>query len=92
LRFLLGGEPEHEFTGDPLALVDNLRELLGCKVGYSRHHPVGRRWVDDHAESALVTIVLEVTGTSLGPDAVRGAILSELARLGHGDVTVQLDT
>jgi hypothetical protein len=81
MRFLIG-HPEREFAGDWAELLDGLRGLLRCEVGGGRVHPGGHP----------VMIFVDVRGTQLGPDGVRAAILSELARLGQGDVTVQLET
>ena len=81
MRFLIG-HPEREFGGDWLRLVDELRGLLRCEVGGGRVRPIGHP----------VMIFIDVKGTQLGADGVRAAILSELARLGQGDVAVQLDT
>ncbi len=80
-RFVLG-DPEHEFAGDWAALIGGLRGLLQCEVGGGHVKPVGHP----------VMAYIDVRGTQLGAAGVRAAILFELARLGHSDVTVQLDT
>lgn len=81
MRFLIG-HPEHEFKGDVVALVDNLRELLNCKVGYGRRQLVGQP-----AQSFL-----EIRTRRQSPEAIAGAIRAELDKVGGRDVTVQLDT
>lgn len=99
MRFFLGGDPSHEFTGDHLALIESLRELLGCQVDYLREAPAGVRWVEDPAHPASgyeqhkpITNTVEVVGSRLGGEAVAALIRHELARLGHPEVTVQPDT
>ncbi len=99
MKFFLGGDPGHEFTGDHLALIESLGELLGCKVDYIHEAPRGVRWVEDVAHRAggyeqhkPISNTVEVVGSRLGGEAVAALIRHELARLGHPEVTVQLDT
>jgi hypothetical protein len=82
MKFLIG-HPEHPFTGDAAALMDNLHGLLGGNIVYHREHRVGRP----------LRIWLEITHSSRRrkPEAIAGLIRAELDKLGCGDVTVQFD-
>ena len=95
MKFFLGVG----FGRDPLPLIDSLRELLGCQVGFSHEAPVGVRWVEDpdhpaggYEQHKPIIDTIDVVGSPLGAPAIANLIRHELMRLGYPDVTVQLDT